>query len=175
MSILGGIVKGSGDTAESKFEQISFHDNLLILPARMIQISNISRVSSYCIKKTWANKIFMLICTLVSLSLAMQKAGQEAWYIGVAVFGALFLYAMLFKRYGIQIQTNGNTTDHLITKNQGVADKLYSMISYYIHNLEGNKAITIDNSLNIVSGDAILGDKFSEIENSTIVNRSEVS
>lgn len=175
MSILGGILSGSGNSAESKFEKISFNDNLLILPARMIQISNISRVSSYCIKKTWANKIFMFICTLVSLISALQDGAQVFWYIGVVVFGALFLYAMLFKRYGIQVQTNGNTTDHLLTKSQEVADKLYSMISYYIHNIKPSQAITIDNSLNIIQGDAILGDKFSDIEGSTIVNKSNNS
>jgi len=79
---------------------------------------------------------------------------------------------MIYKRFGIQIQTNGSTIDFLITKSQDVADNLYSMIAYFINNSGGNKVVTIDNSLNITYGDNIMGNKFSEIENSTIINRS---
>jgi len=176
MGILDGIISGSGDSgSKSKFDKVSFHDNLLILPDRVIQIANISRVSSYCIKKTWKFRILMLVITLIFLSAAMIKNDPFFMYVGFLVFGCLFLYAMFFKRLGIQIQTNGSTTDHLITKDQSIANKLYSMISYYIHNLEGNMAITIDRTLNVVSGDMILGDVFSEIENSTITNRSEAA
>ncbi len=165
------IFKNVNSGTKSKFSEVSIHDNLLVLPGRVIQISNISRVSSYGIKKSWMFRISMFIITLIFLSISLQQ--KTALFVCLTlVFCGLFLYAMFYKNFGIQVQTNGSTTDFLITKNQDVADNLYSMISYFINDIKGNKVVTIDNSLNITHGDKIMGDKFSDIENSDIVNRS---
>ena len=172
MNNLGKMFMGSEGGKKRKFEEVSIHDNLLIFPGSVIQISNISKVNAYGYRKTWPHRIIMFLLALGCLTIAVQQGNVGFMYVGALVFGALFVYAMMYRRFGIQIQTNGSTTDFLITKSQDVADNLYSMIAYFINNAGGGKVVTIDNSLNITYGDKIMGDKFSDIENSMVINRS---
>lgn len=161
----------------SEFHQVSIDGNLVILPSRIIQISNISRVSSYVLIKSWKLKVATAI-----IALAAYAGGQDILHWGLSVnaknimslcalvFFVLFLYFLFYKRFGIKIQTNGATTDVLITQDESKADKLSAMIAYFINNKES--AVTINSSLQIIEGDSIMGDKFNEIRNSVITNRS---
>lgn len=88
----------------------------------------------------------------------------------------LLLDALFYKRYGVQIQTDGGTIDQLITKNKETSTELWMRLIILIKNYnkhEVSKPITLYKNCDIKMGDHVLGDKFSEIENSFIKNRSE--
>ncbi len=161
----------------SEFYQVSIDGNLVILPSKIIQISNISRISSYVLVKSWKLKIATAV-----IALASYLGGQDVLHWGLTAnaknimnlcalaFFMLFLYFLFYKRFGIKIQTNGVTTDVLITKDEATANKLSAMLAYFINNKESS--ITINSNLQIIEGDSIMGDKFNEIRNSVITNRS---
>ncbi len=175
ISMMANFFRGSqSDLNEVRFSSISINDNLLIIPGSIIQISNISRVTSYQIGRSWFLRFALLILAVFSWGLSTMVFSTIFQLLSI-VFLALFLLSFLGKKYGVQIQTNGVTTDFLITKNQKAAEKLYSLLAYCINNIDSNTKVTIDKSLTIHSGDMILGDQFKDIENSEIINRSQVN
>ncbi len=88
----------------------------------------------------------------------------------------LLLDALFYKRYGVQIQTDGGTIDQLITKDKETSTELWMRLIVLIKNYNRHEVsgpITLYENCKIKMGDHVLGDKFSEIENSFIKNRSE--
>ncbi len=170
----------SDNGSTSEFSNVSIQENLLILPNRFIQIPNISRVSSYEMKSPCYGCAIglvltaLVLVTIVGLYHEKLEAFSTLLYIWAIGCLPLAYREISKKKIGIHIVTNGNTSDFLITKNKNSADKLYEMIAYFISVRGKNKSITIDNSFNVTYGDHVLGDKFSDIDNSNIVNRSVV-
>jgi len=160
---------------KDKPKEISVNGNLLIFPTKIIQISNISKMSSYVIKKAW---MIRLIILSISVALWYYSYNNNFMLFLALCFFIAFIYMLRYKRYGVRIQTNGSTNDLLITKNQDFADRLLAMIAYAINNKEELLPLTIENyylNPTLVKGDQIFGDKFSDLENSNIMNRSNVN
>ncbi len=172
--------------SEINFEKISIHKNLLVLPSRVIQLSNISRVTSYTITKSW---VFFMLLTITSFLYAVNNMNGKYTTnydaVAVAVAVALFFYTIYranYTRFGVQIQTSAVTTDFIVTDNQKLAEDLHRHIAYYIneyatHNavINGITFVEEKGTVNIIQGDQILGDYFNEIKNSSIVNQSTIS
>ena len=163
-----------------EFDKVSIRNKLLILPNSFMQISNISRVSAHEFKSpSYVKAFFLLVLAVIIAVVAIEnfkKLGGAVFFLGLFTLWALAgVYVHLTtKKVGVHIQTNGNTSDLLITNDRETSIRLYSMIAYYIAN-EVNESVTIDNSLNVTYGDSVLGDKFSDIENSEVINRSNVN
>ena len=190
----GDIITSSENRGSKKdFEQVTLDDNLLIFRSITIQIQNISRLTSYKIKRTCKYKLFLILLnipwqylTVIALS-EVKKSGLIDLGFGLHIHIGYFLIvscillfllmeALFYKRYGVQIQTNGYTIDQLETNDIETADELCMRLIVLIKKSNKNE-ITAPTSLykncKVVEGDHILGDKISDIENSYIQSYSE--
>ena len=79
ISMMANFFRGSqSDLNEVRFSSISINDNLLIIPGSIIQISNISRVTSYQIGRSWFLRFALLILAVFS------------WGLSTMVFSTIF-------------------------------------------------------------------------------------
>ena len=143
----GNLITSSENRGSKKdFDKVTLDDNLLIFRSITIQIQNISRLTSYEIKKTCQYKLLLFLLTTISLSLtfivfALSELkyfpiieldfGLFRFYIHIGYFITpsvilvfLLLDAIYYIRYGVQIQTDGSTIDQLITNDRATADEL---------------------------------------------------
>lgn len=184
--------KGSSED----FDKVTLDDNLLIFESITIQIQNISRLSSYVIERRDTYKFIAMMLNIINIYyqnfIFMKFKYDNISYIDTPLFRIrtgdcffLFIFscvlllffwdAFFYKRFGVQIQTDGGTVDQLITKNKEAAKKLYTNLIYLINNFDKNKfsgPVTLYRNCHI-SRDHIYGDVLSNIENSYIKNRSE--
>lgn len=172
--ILGlGIFKGGAASSQTKFTNISINNNLISLPGSVIALPNISRITSYKIKKAISLKLFMAIASLTSLIITLTEF--RAWMTAISlILITITIYTFYYKKFGIQIETNGSTRNTLITRDQNEANSLYAHVLYCMNHPNKVQAFTIDKSMKITIGDQILGDQFKDIENSEIINRSTI-
>ena len=192
--LFGNIITSSANEGSSGgFEKVTLDDNLLIFGAITIQIQNISRLTSYIMKRTCKYRLFMIFLNIHSLPLPfiglheMNDSGFVSLGIGLHIHIGyimtvsfilllLLLDALFYKRYGVQIQTDGGTIDQLVTKDKDTSRELWVRLIILIKNYnrhEVSEPVTLYKNCEIKIGDHILGDKFSNIENSFIKNHSE--
>ena len=157
-----GLNKELSSNDEQEFDRISFHHNVMILPSCAIQIKNISRISKHTIKNNNRHCGYAIIIAIISCLAYFFSNHIAALIISVtAVFFAFKLYKK--NRYGIIIETNGKTRNFVITKTFKASMKLYAAVMYAMS--KGiSQTVTIDHSMNIVSGDQIMGDQFKDIQ-----------
>ncbi|MCW5213082.1 hypothetical protein VU04_09250 [Desulfobulbus sp. TB] len=190
----GNLITSSANKGSSeKFDKVTLDDNLLIFESITIQIQNISRLTSYIIKRTCKYRLSMILINsylqyilffilkypdapfIPTPFFPIYTESKVYFFIIYIIFLALLMDALFYKRYGVQIQTDGGTVDQIITSDKESANELLIRLIVLIKNYnkhELSEAITLYKDCKI-SNDHILGDKFSDIENSFIKNRSK--
>lgn len=160
-----------------QFSKISIHENIITIEGRVIQIRNICRMTAYEIKWNKFIKIMSFILFLVSsysaymvTSLATKYAGYQnndlnGNIIFAIIMFMLFMFFMFHIRHGVQIQTNGGTSDILITNGQPKAEELLAKIAFIIDNIKSGQSLTINEKMEVINGDQVMGSKFDSVRN----------
>ena len=155
---------------------------------QVYQLSNITQITKHKLThKRIAKVILSLMLAAVGVGLAIAGERQSGLLpLAAAAFILsilLFLWALLRRnRYALILETSSGMGEVLVSKKEKFIDELVLTITDVMEKpVEGTnliaypKTTTIVNKsyTNIVAGDEVAGDKFENIKNSAIANRSE--
>jgi hypothetical protein len=170
---------------QEKFEELVVNERSIVFLDRTISIANISRLTSYTIYMSNFLRFLGLFFAYIFMEIFIfyeslyKEHNLYLLFLSIISF-SFFIFAFVYKWYGVQIQTNGGTNDILITNNESSALQLHESIRYSIDNVESGKKIIIksfNNTVKItqrneVRGDMVMGDSYREIDELIVNNLS---
>jgi hypothetical protein len=152
---------------------------------QVYQLRNITQVGKYRVKQM--RRFPAIVSILIGgagIAIGSQRGGEPvgAGMIGFALI--LLLWSMIFRKskFVLMLETSSGSAELFASKNEVFIDQLISTISDVMEQqTEGTNIIAytdkskiVNNSIQKIKGDAVAGDKFENIHDSTIVNRSVV-
>ena len=151
------------------------------------QISNITEIGKYKKVSTVA-PILMIACVLgvVFGIVALTQGRGDDQLIGLILAVVSFILFFIFRHFNkplfiLRMVTSSGSSNLLASKDESFIDELVSIFSDAIdkrirsatYNINAEKAKIVNKSVHVE--EAVMGDKYSDIHNSTIINRSTLN
>lgn len=142
---------------------ISVTNQFLIFGGTLIPTQSISRLRTFQVSKKSERALSLaglsvaaLVCAGITLYYPVQ--GLENTLPGVlAVIGVGFALsafkALMFRQYGLSIETNGGTRDFIASKNRRFAQQVLESLVAVIANRDTPRSMTINMNNNTIEGD----------------------
>lgn len=114
---------------------ITITNHSISFQGTVIPIRNIARLTSFEISRKRKEALIYGACAVVAFA-----GGAVAYFYGLnivamaiagvgVVFTALSAYSVLFKRYGLHIETSAGSKDFLVSKNKKFAEEILGVLA----------------------------------------------
>ncbi|MFQ5566290.1 MAG: DUF6232 family protein [Paracoccaceae bacterium] len=160
--------------------------NTLKYAGKVIPLRNIAYFEKYKIKKPsrfWSTLFVIIVIGVISVVLAENNPRDDDEIIaaGVALILAVFLIWLIYlalrrASFALMLQTNAGDLPRLFTtRDERFLDDLIRELTDRLEDTENLPTLFANVENNTINyGDRVMGDKFQNIRDSTIVNRSQV-
>jgi len=140
----------SKESKETLGGKITINSNLIKFKGTIIPIRNVSRFRSYEIKRNSKKTMIYFAIALVALAVSIIMLGSREEEVGIVLFvvsigfSIAAIWMFLFRRYGLEIETNGGTRDFLISNSKKFSEDVLFLVHYALENSDSKVSYVVN-------------------------------